>query len=167
MSDAGTWWLKGAWLEMGIGAALLTVIETACRHYRTQVDAAPLRILTHQREVLARKNETLAFQPLFENMTRPCHLDSYDDDGLSWLSETAQVYRAVTIERYLSDLTRLRLAAPLGQALARCYWRAWYQHGHIPDAHVFYVDTCTTKSSGRISPVRSASSVPCTKCELV
>jgi hypothetical protein len=140
MSDAGTWWLKGAWLEIGIGVDLLTVIETACRYHRTQVDAPPLRILTHQREVLVRKNETLAFLPLFENMTRPCHLDSYDDDGLSGLTEAAQVYRAVTIERYLSDLTRLRIAEPLGQALAHCYWRAWYQHGDIPDAHVFYVD---------------------------
>jgi hypothetical protein len=116
------------------------VIETACQRYRTQVDALPLRILTHPREVLVRKNETLAFLSLFENMTRPRHLDSYDDHGLGWLSETPQVYRAVTIERYLSDLTRLRIAEPLGQALARCYWRAWYQHGDIPDAHVFYVD---------------------------
>jgi hypothetical protein len=140
MSDAGTWWLKGAWLGMGMGASLLSVIETACQRYRTQVDALPLRILTHPREVLVRKNETLAFLSLFENMTRPRHLDSYDDHGLGWLSETPQVYRAVTIERYLSDLTRLRIAEPLGQALARCYWRAWYQHGDIPDAHVFYVD---------------------------
>jgi hypothetical protein len=140
MNDVGTWWLKGAWLDLGLGAALLSVIETACRRYRTRVEAPPLRIVTHTREVLVRKTETLAFLPLFENMTRPCHLDSYDDDGLSGLTETAHVYRAVTIERYLSDLTHLRIAAPLGQAVARCYWRAWYQSGDIPDAHVFYVD---------------------------
>ena len=73
-------------------------------------------------------------------MTRPRHLDSYDDDGLGGLSEMPRGYRAVTIERYLSDLTRLGIAALLGQAFARCYWRAWYQHGDIPDAHVFYVD---------------------------
>jgi hypothetical protein len=140
MNDAGTWWLKGAWLELGVGRALLSVIETACQRYHSQTDAPPLRILTHAREVLVRKNETLAFLPLFENMTRPCHLDSYTDDGLNLLSETAQVYRAVTMEQYLSDLTRLRLAEPLGQALARCYWQAWYQHGDLLDAHVFYVD---------------------------
>lgn len=70
-------------------------------------------------------------------MTRPCHLDSYDDDGLNWLTEASQVYRAVTMERYLSDLTRLRIAQPLGRALAQCYWRAWYQPGAIADAHVF------------------------------
>ena len=140
MTDAGTWWLKGAWLDLGIGIALLKVIETARHEYQAQVEAPPLRILTHLREVLVRKNETLAFLPLFENMTRPRHLDSYDDDGLGWLSETSQVYRAVTMERYLSDLTRLRIAARLGQALARCYWQDWYQQGNIPDAHVFYVD---------------------------
>ena len=140
MNDAGTWWLKGAWLDLGIGTALLTVIETARQRYRTQVNAPSLRIVTHSREVLVRKNETLAFLPLFENMTRPRHLDSYDDDGLGWLTEAAQVYRAVTIEGYLSDLTRLGIAAPLGQTFARGYWRAWYQSGNIAEAHVFYVD---------------------------
>jgi len=140
MNDAGAWWLKGAWLDLGIGTALLTVIETACQRYRTEVNAPSLRIVTHPQEVLVRKNETLAFLPLFENMTRPRHLDSYADDGLGWLTEAAQVYRAVTIECYLSDLTRLGIAAPLGQAFARCYWRAWYQPGDIADAHVFYVD---------------------------
>ncbi len=140
MNDAGTWWLKGAWLEMGLGTALLTVIEAACQHYDAQADQPPLRVWTHSRQTLVRKNETLAFLPLFENMTRPCHLDSYDDDGLGWLTEASQVYRAVTLEGYLSDLTRLRLAQPLGRALAQCYWRAWYQGGAIADAHVFYVD---------------------------
>lgn len=140
MNDAGTWWLKGAWLELGIGNALLKVIESARSKYQARAVVPPLRILTHLREVLVRKNETLAFLPLFENMTRPRHLDSYDDDGLAELTEAAQVYRAVTIERYLSDLTRLQIATPLGQALACCYWRAWYQHSDIPDAHVFYVD---------------------------
>lgn len=140
MNDAGTWWLKGAWLDLGIGTALLTVIETACQRYRTQVNVLSLRIVTHPQEVLVRKNETLAFLPLFENMTRPRHLDSYTDDGLGWLTEATQVYRAVTIEGYLSDLTHLGIAAPLGQAFARCYWRAWYHPGDITDAHVFYVD---------------------------
>lgn len=65
MNDAGTWWLKGAWLEMGQGAALLTVIETACQHYAALVDLPPLRVLTHSRQTLIRKNETLTFLPLF------------------------------------------------------------------------------------------------------
>ena len=138
ITDAGTWWLKGAWLDLGLGIALLSVIETA-RH-RSRAVVPSLRIVTHSSEILVRKNETLVFQPLFANMTRPCHLDSYEDDGLGELTEATQVYRAVTIERYLSDLTCLEIAAPLGQAFARCYWRAWYQPGHIPDAHVFYVD---------------------------
>jgi len=140
MNDAGAWWLKGAWLDLGIGIALLTVIKTACHRYPTQASAPALRILTHPREVLVRKNETLTFMPLFANMTRPRHLDSYDEDGLNWLTEASLVYHARTIEGYLSDLTRLGIAASLGRAFARCYWRAWYQHGDIADAHVFYVD---------------------------
>jgi hypothetical protein len=139
MNNAGTWFLKEAWIELGIEQALVDVIETACRRYLTE-SALPLRVLTHTREVLVRKNETLAFMPLFEDMTRLTHLDTYGDAGLSWLTEAPQVYRSGTLALYLSELTQLKLAAPVGQALARCYWRAWYQAGMIPDSHVFYVD---------------------------
>jgi TusA-related sulfurtransferase len=139
MNNAGTWFLKGAWIELGIEHALVDVIEAACQQSRVESES-PLRVLTHTREVLVRKNETLAFLPLFENMTRLPHLDTYDDDGLSWLTEAPQVYRSDTMEHYLSELTVLKIAVPLGQALARCYWRAWYEQGAIPDRHVFYVD---------------------------
>jgi hypothetical protein len=143
MNNAGTWWLKAAWIELGIEQAVVEVVERACRRSRNRTGgepSRPLRVLTHAREVLVRKNETLAFMPLFENMTRLPHLDSYDDAGLGWLTEASQSYRADTMEHYLGDLTRLRVAARLGQALARCYWRAWYQSGAIVDGHVFYVD---------------------------
>jgi hypothetical protein len=139
MNNAGTWFLKGAWLELGIEQALVDVIEAACQRYRAESGAA-LRVLTHRREVLVRKNETLAFLPLFEDMTRLLHLDTYDDDGLNWLTEARQVYRSDTLTHYLGELTVLGIAAPLGQALARCYWRAWYEHGDIPDPHVLYID---------------------------
>jgi hypothetical protein len=46
----------------------------------------------------------------------------------------------MSIEHFLSDLTGLRIAQALGQALARCYWRAWYQAGRLTDGHVFYLD---------------------------
>jgi hypothetical protein len=140
MNNAGTWFLKGAWIEMGIEHALVEVIEDACRSYQVKVPASPMRVLTHAREVLVRKNETLAFMPLFENMTRLEHLDTYDDAGLGWLIESSQVNRTDTMRHYLSELTILEIATPAWQALARCYWRAWYQAGSIPDSHVFYVD---------------------------
>ena len=139
MNNAGTWWLKGAWIELGLERALVKVIQSACQRYRDE-RTVPLRVLTHTRDVLVRKNETLAFLPLFENMTRPIHLDTYDDAGLGWLTEAPQAYRAITIELYLSELTHLRIAEALGQALARCYWAAWYQPDAISDGHVFYVD---------------------------
>jgi hypothetical protein len=92
MNNAGTWFLKGAWIELGIEQALLDVIEVAVQRYRAE-SVARLRVLTHTREVLVRKNETLAFLPMFEDMTRLLHLDTYDDDGLSGLTESRQVYR--------------------------------------------------------------------------
>jgi hypothetical protein len=139
MNNAGTWWLKGAWIELGLEQAVLDVVEAGRCRYRAESDLS-LRVLKHTQEVLVRKNETLVFMPLFENMTRLTHLDTYEDDGLGWLTETAWVYRSDTIGHYLSELTRLKIAAPLGQALARCYWQAWYQDESIPDRHVFYVD---------------------------
>jgi hypothetical protein len=139
MNNAGTWWLKGAWIELGIEQALVDVIEAACQRHRAE-SGVVLRVLTHSQEVLVRKNETLALMPLFENMTRLPHLNTYTDDGLNWLTEASRVYRAETMESYLTDLTHLKMAAPLGQALAGCYWRAWYAPGRIPDRHVFYVD---------------------------
>jgi hypothetical protein len=139
LNDAGTWWLKGAWIEVGIEQALLAVIEVARQRYRGE-SGRRLRVLTHSAEVLIRKNETLAFLPLFENMTRLVHLDTYDDEGLGGLTEAARVYRSRTMKQYLSELTCLKIAVPLGQALAQCYWQAWYAHREIPDRHVFYVD---------------------------
>ena len=139
MNNAGTWWLKGAWIELGLEQAVLDVVEAGRCRYRAESDLS-LRVLKHTQEVLVRKNETLVFMPLFENMTRLTHLDTYEDDGLGWLTETAWVYRSDTIGHYLSELTRLKIAAPLGQALARCYWQAWYQDESVPDRHVFYVD---------------------------
>ena len=139
MNNAGTWWLKGTWIELGIEQVIVDVIEAARRRYRAE-SKPPLRVLTHAQKVLVRKNETLAFMPLFENMTRLAHLDTYNDDGLNWLTEAPQVYRAETMTSYLSELTRLKIAAPLGQALARCYWQAWYRDENVPDRQVFYVD---------------------------
>ena len=139
MNNAGTWWLKGAWIELGIEQVIVDVIEAARQRYRAE-SKPPLRVLTHAQKVLVRKNETLAFMPLFENMTRLAHLDTYNDDGLNWLTEAPQVYRAETMTSYLSELTRLKIAAPLGQALARCYWQAWYRDENVPDRQVFYVD---------------------------
>jgi hypothetical protein len=126
MNNAGSWWLKGAWIELGLEQTVLDVVEAGRCHYRAE-SVLSLRVLKHTQEVLVRKNETLVFMPLFENMTRLTHLDTYEDDGLGWLTETAWVYRSDTIGHYLSELTRLKIAAPLGQALARCYWQAWYQ----------------------------------------
>jgi hypothetical protein len=139
MNNAGTWWLKGAWIELGLDQAILDVIEAACQRYGAG-SRPPLRVLTHAQAVLVRKTATLVFMPLFENMTRLRHLDTYTDAGLGWLTEAGQVYRAKTMEIYLSELTRLRIAAALGQALARCYWQAWYQDENRPDRQVFYVD---------------------------
>jgi hypothetical protein len=84
----------GAWIELGIEAALLKVIETAVCRYATGT-GPPLRVLNHTREVLVRKNETLAFLHLFEAMTRPIHLDTYDDDGLGLLTEADHASRSM------------------------------------------------------------------------
>ncbi|MFQ5344195.1 MAG: hypothetical protein ACE5F6_21845, partial [Anaerolineae bacterium] len=54
MNNAGTWWLKGAWIELGLEQAFLDVVEAACQRYGAG-SSPPLRVLTHAQAVLVRK----------------------------------------------------------------------------------------------------------------
>lgn len=139
LSSAGLFWLKGAFIQLGIDQALLTVLQ-ALDSQRTPGVPQTLR-LWHSREAnLIAKQHTLAFLSFYKQLRRPRHLDGYNDIDLGLLSDFGSTYRAATIERHLHELSRVRVSQPWGQALARNYWRTWYRDGHVPDSHVFYLD---------------------------
>jgi hypothetical protein len=132
-------WLKGAFIQLGVDQALLDVVQTL--GVSANPDAAQDLRLWHGRAApLIAKQHTLAFLSFFKQLRRPCHLDGYNDADLGLLSGSGTTYHAFTIEQHLCELTQAHVSEPWGQALARCYWRVWYRDPQITDRHVFYLD---------------------------
>jgi hypothetical protein len=139
VSCAGLFWLKGAFVELGLDEVLVEVIQSS---YQSQVGPEQSEwCLQHSSvSVISQYNQTLMFYPFFKDMRRPIHLTSYNNDDLGILSGSGSSYQYATIDRYLRELTHVRVSEPLGDALAECYWRQWYQSGPWPEQHVFYLD---------------------------
>lgn len=132
-------WLKGAFIQLGIDLALLEVVQTLGVNGKPNA-TQDLR-LRHSRAVpLIAKQHTLAFLSFFEPLRRPCHLDGYNDADLGLLSGSGVTYHAFTIEQHLHELTQAHVSEPWGQALARRYWRIWYRSSPKANRHVFYLD---------------------------
>jgi hypothetical protein len=139
LSSAGLFWLKGAFIQLGIDQALLSVWRTGCR--TVGADAPQTVRLWQSRETtLIAKQHTLAFLSFFKQLCRPRHLDGYNDGDLGVLSGSGATYHASTIEHHLRELSQAHLSQPWAARLAGQYWRQWYAHEQIPDSHVFYLD---------------------------
>ena len=102
--------------------------------------AKDLRLWHSQATNLIAKQHTLAFLSFFKQLSRPRHLDGYNDADLSLLSGSGATYHAFTIEQHLRELAQAQLSERWGQRLARAYWRMWYRDGQRADSHVFYLD---------------------------
>jgi hypothetical protein len=139
LSGAGLFWLKGAFIQLGVDQALLEVLPALGPS--TRPDAAPGLRLWHSRHAaLIAKQHTLAFLSFFKQLRRPRHLDGYNDSDLGVLSGSGTTYPAFTIEHHLHELTQAQVSEPWGQAVARRYWQLWYRNSPRPDRHVFYLD---------------------------
>lgn len=139
MSAAGLFWLKGAFLQLGIDQALLEVLRSS-QFQCTPTIPQSVRLWQCRDANLIAKQHTLAFLSFYKQLRRPGHLDSYNDTDLGLLSGSGTTYHAFTLEQHLRELSQVRVSQPWGQALARTYWRRGYRNGHIPDSHVFYLD---------------------------
>jgi hypothetical protein len=139
LNSAGLFWLKGAFIQLGLDQALLDVWQTWRR--TPGADGPETRRLWQSRETtLIAKQHTLAFLSFFKQLRRPRHLDGYNDADLGLLSGSAATYHASTIEHHLHELTQAHLSKPWAARLAGQYWRHWYADGQITDSHVFYLD---------------------------
>jgi len=139
LSSAGLFWLKGAFIQLGIDQALLEV----WRAWRLTAGAdAPqtVRLWQSRETTLIAKQHTLAFLSFFKQLRRPRHLDGYNDADLGWVSGSGATYHASTIEQHLRELRQAHLSQPWAARLACRYWRWWYADGQIADSHVFYLD---------------------------
>ena len=117
----------------------LRVIEQGLKSWAEDGQPA-LRLQHSSRSVISQRNQTLVFYVFFKQMTRPRHLSSYNNDDLRIISGGGLSQGYATIDRHLSELTRLRLSAPLGSAWALSYWQKWHRRGSWADKHVFYLD---------------------------
>jgi hypothetical protein len=96
--------------------------------------------VTHSRAAtVVAKVHTLLWGPLFD-LSRPSHLRSYASAALGQVAGCATTYRYATMDKFLHELTALRLAAPLRREWVRCYHRAWYAPREQQQVGVYYVD---------------------------
>jgi hypothetical protein len=93
-------------------------------------------ICHHLSETVTRRLAHLLLLPRFD-LVRPCHLRWVRPLGLGLVSGGRPTLSYSTLEHFLGDLEALRVAAPLGDALARCYLEVW----PIPaEGAFFYLD---------------------------
>jgi transposase len=133
MERAGVFFLQAAALQMGVlQAATQVVEEQRVRH------AGPERALCHHRpETLLRRWAHLLWLPRFD-LGRAYHLRWVRPVGLGVVAGGGPTLSYSTLEHFLGDLEAWRVAAPLGDALARCYLEVWPVS---PAGAFFYVDT--------------------------
>lgn len=85
----------------------------------------PERAICHHRpETITRRLAHLLLLPRFD-LVRPCHLRWVRPLGLGLVAGGRDTLSYSTLEHFLGDLEALRVAAPLGDALARRYLEVW------------------------------------------
>jgi len=97
----------------------------------------PERAISHHRpETITRRLAHLLWLPRFD-LVRPYHLHWVRPLGLGLIAGGRPTLGYSTLEHFLGDLEALRVAAPMGDALARCYLEVW----PIPaEGAFFYLD---------------------------
>jgi hypothetical protein len=81
-------------------------------------------ICHHRPGTITRRLVHLLWLPRFDRV-RPYHLRWVRPVGLGLLAGGGSTLGYSTLEHFLGDLEALRVAAPLGDALARCYLQVW------------------------------------------
>ncbi|MBU0490505.1 MAG: hypothetical protein KKB13_01530, partial [Chloroflexi bacterium] len=105
---------------MGLLPAALQVILTQRASYH-----GPERAICHHREVtILRRLAHLLWLPRFD-LARPYHLRQVRPVGLGLVADGGPTLGYSALEHFLGDLEALRVAAPLGDALAQCYLQVW------------------------------------------
>ncbi len=108
---------------MGVVEIVETGLEAAGDRYEEATPEVSLRVISSEPEMNWHKLDHLLYLPIL-GLTRPRDLYYYQGEGLKVLY--GFTYRYLTLEHFLSELTRLQIGYPLADALAQCYSRAWY-----------------------------------------
>jgi hypothetical protein len=114
---------------------LSTATQVVLEQRRTY--QGPDRAINHHRpETIARRLSHLLLLPRFD-VVRPYHLQTVRPWGLGLVAAGCPTLGYSTLEHFLGDLEALRVAAPLGDALAKQYLEIW----PVPEeGGFFYLD---------------------------
>jgi transposase len=129
---AGVFFLQAAALQMGVLDTLTQVILERRAAYQ-----GPDRGLCHHRpETITRRLVHLLWLPRFD-LERPYHLRWVRPRGLGLLAGAGSTLGYSALEHFLGDLEALRVAVPVGEALAQRYLQVW----PVPaQGGIFYLD---------------------------
>jgi hypothetical protein len=111
--------------------------ETALEVRDAYLESNPTKRLHHLSADIAAlwtKIDHLLYQPIL-GVERPRCFYYYQGDGLEAIY--GFTYKYMTLEHFLGQLTRVQIGAPLAEALAAVYVRAWYPSD---DALTIFVD---------------------------
>lgn len=138
IDHAGVYFLKGADSDMeGIKAVTEEIVKG--REKDIPQKSALKRICGTTPPTIKKRAETLLYLPMF-GMQKPYHLLKYHKRGLGILTGSGTRYSYYTIELFLGDIEKLKIAKEVGDALARCYLEALCIEIELEDGSYFYID---------------------------
>lgn len=129
---AGVAFLWGAMNVIGGEQAILEVIQ---QHLQ---EASPddKRVHKHKISTLLQYIRTLCLLPVFD-MERPADLDSYEQNTLGIItSQDGRQVKYKTTDRFLRELTSLKIGNEMSRSLLCCYYNTFYGNTGMP----VYVD---------------------------
>ncbi|MDO9537912.1 MAG: hypothetical protein Q7J68_06300, partial [Thermoplasmata archaeon] len=110
------------------------------------------RIYKHKKSILLRYIRTLFFLPVFD-MERPIDLDSYEGNTLGiFTSPSGNQVKYRTTDRFLRELTSLKIGNEMSRSLLRCYYNTFYGNTEMPvyiDGHFKAVWTLKNIPKGK------------------
>jgi len=118
----------GAMNVIGGEQAILELIQ----QHLQKVSPDDKRILKHKRSTLLQYIRTLYLLPVFD-MERPVDLDSYEQNTLGIItSQNGRQVKYKTTDRFLRELTSLKIGNEMSRWLLCCYYNTFYGNSGIP-----------------------------------
>lgn len=146
IDHAGSFFLKGICLKMGIIDTLISTVMNRIQALQKSQPAENLSILQRSSSVIQAKLESLLYMPLFR-MERIWHFKTvYPREGLGFLISRRLPYKYHTMDGFLREISRLNIADALSENLAKCYIEIFGIEFKTLDEQTFYID-CHDKAT--------------------
>ena len=146
IDHAGSFFLKGVCLKMGIIDTLISTVMNRIQARQKSQSLENLSIFQRSSAVIQAKLESLLYMPLFR-MERIWHFKTvYPREGLGFLLGRNMPYKYHTMDNFLREISRLKIADMLSKNLAKCYIEVFGIKFETLDEQTFYID-CHDKAT--------------------